>query len=245
MTEAEIRQSLQDLLSKHFKRPLTQVEQDALFTATVKGNPKFDPEAKALFERFAKTSADVMDEVKREFKQSGESGRWFSPPGSKETDPKIWLEGQQQVGNTAEHNKTMLQAAATALEEKGTVAVFMDRNLTTALEWLEKQPGISEIQRAELVSTRIRLNAVTIPKDATKAQLRQIPVKQPDVVVIRKIGTAEKPQYKIDITEVISPNSQTEKELRDRINKAFELLPSEIRGDGLAIPPAPNPPAPN
>jgi hypothetical protein len=78
---------------------------------------------------------------------------------------------------------------------------------------------------------------VPIPEGASRAQLRQFPVKDPDVVRIRNVGTAERPRYKIDITEVYSPPGQTPAELLDRIDKAFELLPRTMRGRPLALQP--------
>jgi hypothetical protein len=152
------------------------------------------------------------------------------------TGNRVFVEGQVQSGTSAGHQARMVQVAANALEGEGTVAVFVDRPLVEALTWLETQPGITASQRAALQRARAGLK-VSIPENASKDFLRQFPVKDPDVVRIRNVGTAENPQYKIDITEVFSPPGQTREELADRLGKAFDLLPRTMRGRKLPLPP--------
>jgi hypothetical protein len=131
----------------------------------------------------------------------------------------------------------MIEVAGRALEEEGTVGVFIDQRLADTLEWLGQQPGLSAAERVRLQRAIRKLIDEPIPQGASKAVLRTFPVKDPDVVRIRNVGTAQRPRYKIDITEVYSPPKQSQQELLDRIDKAFELLPSRMAGNKASLPP--------
>jgi hypothetical protein len=220
-------------LAQGLGRNLSREEATALARAGAKGNPLFDPVARQLLERSVGGSAAARAEIERTFAHSSQSGRTVTV---EKTGNKVYVEGQVQSGTSAGHQERMVQVAANALEGEGTVAVFVDRPLAEALTWLEKQPGITASERAALQRAQASLK-VSIPENASKEILRTSPVKDPDVVCFRNVGTVEKPQYKIDITEVFSPPGQTREELADRLGKAFDLLPSSMRGRKLPLPP--------
>jgi hypothetical protein len=240
----EIIKSLQQRLGGHgnvaqalkqaLGRKLNPEELEALAKAVAK-DTMFDPATRALVERSIGSSKEARAVIEETFEHSSKSGRKVTV---KQTGNEVYLEGQVQKGTSAGHKERMVQVAAHFLEEEDTVAVFVDRPLTEALEWLEKQPGITPAERAALQRARDGLR-VSIPEDAPKELLRKYPVKEPDVVRIRNVGTKEKPQYLIDITEVYSPPGQTKPELDSRLEKAFELLPPSMRGNPIALPPAP------
>jgi hypothetical protein len=236
-SEEEIRGQLQQWVGRSkLGRILRPEEENTLYQAAVKGNRRFDEAARQL-EQSVGSSAEARSQIERTFEHSSDSGRLVPV---KKTGNTVYLEGQVQKGTSAGHKARMVLVAAHQLEEQGTVAVFVDRPLIDALKWLETQPGISATQRAALELARAGLR-VPIPADASrdKDELRKYPVKEPDVVRIRNVnmGTNLPPAYMIDITEVYSPPRQTEGGLLDRIQKAFDLIPSSMQGRKSAPPP--------
>src|SRR5262249_38692869 len=139
--------SMKDLLG----RDLSAAEQEALYQAAVKGNPKYDLAARKRLERTVGSSRSAKAEIERTFAHSSESGRKVTV---EKTGNQVYVEGQVQSGTSAGHQERMVQVGANALEAEGTVAVFVNRPLADALAWLEKQPGISTSQRAALEGAR-------------------------------------------------------------------------------------------
>lgn len=212
-------------------RPLTRQEQETLFQAGWKGDPKYDRAAQdTLFRRVANTK-EARDAVKEQdsFKHASDSGREVGLPG----DRKVYLEGKSQTTDKARnHVRKMRQIAAVELEAPGTVAVFMNRPLVEVLKWIRRQKDVPKRLREAIGDAIDKLNAIKVPETSKESILKDYPVKQPDVVRVGRLG---KGNYKIDITEVVSPDSQTREGLLDRIGKAVELLPEELVGKVDAV----------
>jgi hypothetical protein len=206
----------------------------------------------ALLQQYAGNSAAARAQIERTFEHSSKSGRQVLV---KKTGNEVYVEGQVQKGTSAGHKGRMVQVAAHALEEEDTVAVFVDRPLSEALEWIQrqKQKLLETLERgssravaieneiAEIQTTITKLK-VSNPTDLSLGQLElakfggPYPVKEPDVVRIWTVGKGKNLQYRIDITEVVS-QGQTGPGLTARIGKTYELLPANMVGEPKALPP--------
>ena len=233
-----------------FKEETVEAVRKAIGIAFEKeGSAEAKAEAEKVLEAWAKTqrelvrkarprvvnSAQARDEASRTFKHGEETGR----PVTIETpkgDREVWVKGEAQSTDEAENHLEMVrQLAGEAMEHPDAAAVFIDRPLTEALAWIKGRKDVSQAQIDALDDAISKLNAIKVPKN-DKAALLKTPVKEPDVVLIRRTGEGK---YEIDITEVVSVDSQTDKELRARIKEANKLLPPDMVGTPDAVIPTP------